>query len=33
VEVITGDEISKFERYGIAAALAAALGLILLALD
>lgn len=33
VEVVAGDEISKFERYGIAAAVAAALGLILLALD
>lgn len=33
VEVVAGDEISKFERYGIAAAVAAALSLILLALD
>lgn len=33
VEIVAGDEISKFERYGIAAAAAAALGLILLALD
>lgn len=33
VEVVAGDEISKLERYGIAAAVAAAVSLLLLALD
>ncbi|TMH28982.1 MAG: universal stress protein [Betaproteobacteria bacterium] len=33
VEVISGDAVSKLERYGVPAAIAAALGLVLLAAD
>ncbi len=33
VEIVAGDEISNLERYGIAAAIATAIGLLLLALD